>query len=290
MYTKYVDALAQHASKIFSSMTGTEVLSHKVKIDERQSERIPLAHVISYEHMDRPVKGNFILGFASQAVAVSVAAALAENMGLPASEDLDEIAADLLNEFMNTIVGRTISEWDRMGMPVKFGPPQSIKFSSFQVQNASVITHAYVVILGLTFSHVVFRVTFSEEGAQKPRGQKILVVEDSAVIRNIIARTLQEFHFTVRQAENGRRAVELFKEFKPDLTLMDLVMPEMGGMEAIEAILDDFPGAKFIVLTSTSRRDQVMTAKKLGVKAYLIKPFNPDLLMRELNKALAAEA
>ena len=286
MYTKYVEALAQHASQIFTSMTGTDILNVTVKNDERLTEQIPLAHVIDYEHMNKPVKGKFILGFASLDMAVAVAAGLAEKIGAPVPDSLDEIAADLLNEFMNTIVGRTISEWDLMGMPVKFGPPQSIRFSSFQLKNDVAVTHAYVVILSLTFSHIAFRVSFSDESRKKGRPLKIMVVEDSNVIRNIIAKTLQDAHFVVQQAENGQRATLIYPDFQPDLTLMDLVMPEMGGLEAIEAIKNKSPDAKFIVLTSTSRKDQVLIAKKLGVKAYLIKPFVPEVLIRTINNVL----
>lgn len=286
MYAKYVEVLARHATEIFSDMTGTEVLNTKVKIDERLGLSPPLSHLISYEHLEKAVKGHFILGFDNNDMAISVAAALAEKMGLPSIDDMDEIATDLLNEFMNTIVGRTISEWDHMGMPVKFSPPSSVKFSQVAVDE-SLVTNAYIIMLSLTFSHIIFRVTFSEENQLKDEDRRILVVEDSAVIRNIIARTLQQFRFNVQQAENGQRATELYPEFRPHLVLMDLVMPEMGGLEAISTIRKFDPNARFIVLTSSARRDQVLEAKKMKVLSYLIKPFNPDLLMKEVKKAFS---
>ena len=125
MFSEYVEVLARHAKVIFKQMTGTEVLGHKIKIDERQpADTLPLAHVIDYERIDNKIKGQFVLGFGNRVMAVSVAAALAEKMGLDPPEDMDAIAIDLLNEFLNIVVGRTISEWDRLGLPVRFSPPQ----------------------------------------------------------------------------------------------------------------------------------------------------------------------
>ena len=285
-YLKYVEALATQATEIFVEMTGTEVLTHKVKLDERNGETIPLAHVISYEHIDQPVKGEFILGFANNSMAISVASALADKMGLAPVNELDEIAIDLLNEFMNTIVGRTISDWDRMGLPVQFSPPSALKFSQF-TPDENLSTQTYVVILNLTFSHVIFRVTFKEENKLNCENKRILVAEDSAVIRNVIARTLQQYQFSVEQAENGRLAVNLYDSFKPELVIMDLIMPEMGGLEAMEIIRKKDPQAKFVVLTSSSRRDQVLHARKLGVTSYLIKPFNPEMLMKHVMRCFA---
>ena len=110
------------------------------------------------------------------------------------------------------------------------------------------------------------------------------MVEDSAVIRNIIAKTLEQYGFTVKQAEHGQRAQEIYPTFNPQLVLMDLVMPHMGGLEAMEGIRKMDPAARFIVLTSSARKDEVLAARSIGVAAYLIKPFNPELLMREVNK------
>lgn len=283
MYTEYVEILAKHANGIFEEMTGADVLNHRIKLDERLGVSTPYAYTIAYEHMEKNIKGQFVLGFANNAMAVAVASALAEKMGLPPVSDLDDIAVDLLGEFLNTIIGRTISEWDQMGLPVRFSPPQAERFARIETEEGF-STESYVIILSLAFSHIIFRLTFQEERALEKEPRRILVVEDSAVIRNVIAKTLEQFGFKVRQAENGQRAVEIYESFQPDLVLMDLVMPELGGLPAMSTIRSLDPEARFIVLTSSSRRDEVLAAKDIGVAAYLIKPFNPDLLMREINK------
>lgn len=288
MFSEYVNVLAALTKTVFEEMTGTEVLSYEVKPEEHPAEMAPWVHVITYQHMNKGVKGQFILGFADEAMALAVSSALAEKVGLGPLSEMDDMAADVVNEFLNTIVGRTISEWDRMGMPVRFSPPQFLKSAKLETDDTHTTT-SYVIILTLTFSKVIFRVTFSEEAKAVTEAKRVMVVEDSAVIRSIIAKTLEQFGFQTQTAENGKIAVEMYQEFKPDLTLMDLVMPEMGGLEAIRNIKISDKDAKFIILTSSARRDEVIEAKKLGVRSYLVKPFNPDLLMREVNKIFGAQ-
>jgi two-component system chemotaxis response regulator CheY len=287
MFSDYVDALANQTKAVFEEMTGNEVLKYEVKKDQQPAEMAPWVHVITYEHVNKDVEGKFILGFADEAMALAVSSALAEKVGLEPISEMDEMAADVVNEFLNTIVGRAISDWDRMGMPVKFSPPQFMKAAKLETDD-KVTTKAYEIILNLTFSHVIFRVTFSEESKSIGEGKKAMVVEDSAVIRSIIAKTLTQLGFEVQTAENGKIGVEMYSEFNPDLVLMDLVMPEMGGLEAIRNIKKWDKNSRFIILTSSARRDEVLEAKKLGVRSYLVKPFNPELLIREVAKIFGA--
>lgn len=285
MYTQYVAALAQHASIIFEEMTGTKIQNTKVKRDERATggDTVPLAVLISYEHLEQDVTGEFVLGFETKTMAMAVATALAENMGLPPVEDLDEVAIDLLNEFMNTVVGRTISEWDRMGLPVTFSPPSALMPHKMADTEKNQV-EAYVIDFELAFSHVMLRINFSQPKDEKATPERILVVDDSSVIRTLIAKTLEQAGYEVKQAGDGLRAQEVHKAFKPDLTIMDLVMPQMGGMEAMKAIRQQDETAHFIVLTSSARRDEVIMARDIGVKAYLIKPFKPDALLAQVKK------
>lgn len=75
----------------------------------------------------------------------------------------------------------------------------------------------------------------------------------------------------VAQASNGREAVERYREHKPDVTLMDLRMPELGGVEAIRTIRDEFPNAGFIVLTTYQGDEDIHKALTAGAQAYLLK-------------------
>jgi DNA-binding NarL/FixJ family response regulator len=88
----------------------------------------------------------------------------------------------------------------------------------------------------------------------------------------------------VGEASNGREAVELFRQHQPDVTLMDLQMPEMGGIDALSAIRGEFPEARIIVLTTYAGDVQVFRALKAGAKAFLLK----GLLRKELLDTIRA--
>ena len=107
-------------------------------------------------------------------------------------------------------------------------------------------------------------------------GKRILVVDDSRMMRNIVTKILKKSGFKVEQAKDGQEAIEKHKTFNPDLTIMDLVMPKMGGLDAIIEIQELDPEAKFVVLTSSSRKDEVVTAKTLNVLSYILKPLRVE--------------
>src|SRR5580658_8104527 len=88
----------------------------------------------------------------------------------------------------------------------------------------------------------------------------------------------------VAEACDGREAIELFRKHRPDVTLMDLQMPEMGGVDAISAIRGEFAEARIIVLTTYTGDIQVMRAMKAGARAYLLK----GLLRKELIETIRA--
>jgi DNA-binding NarL/FixJ family response regulator len=115
---------------------------------------------------------------------------------------------------------------------------------------------------------------------------RILLVDDHALLRQgIAALAVDESDMKlVAEASNGREAVEQFRKHRPDVTLMDLQMPEMNGIDAMTAIRDEFPEARFIVLTTYTGDVQVLRALKAGARAYLLK----SLLRRELLETIRA--
>ena len=127
---------------------------------------------------------------------------------------------------------------------------------------------------------------------------RILVVDDHSIFRQGIVGLLadQADMQLVAEASNGREAIQQFRAHRPDVTLMDLQMPEMNGLDAVIAIRGEFPEAKMIVLTTYTGDVQVLRALKAGARAYLLK----NLLHRELletirgvhagKKALSPEA
>src|SRR6202158_1785010 len=113
-----------------------------------------------------------------------------------------------------------------------------------------------------------------------PAPIRVLVVDDHQLIRVGIATLLlpESDMKLVGEASNAREAIAKFRECRPDVTLMDLQMPEMGGFDAILAIRNEFPGARIIVLTTYTGDVQAVRAIKVGAQAYLLK----NLLHKEL--------
>ena len=106
-----------------------------------------------------------------------------------------------------------------------------------------------------------------------PRRIRILSADDHPLLREGIAGLVasQPDMEVVAEASNGREAVEQFRKHRPDVTLMDLQMPEMSGIDAMGAIRAEFPEARIIVLTTYTGDVQVMRALKAGARAYLLK-------------------
>ena len=105
------------------------------------------------------------------------------------------------------------------------------------------------------------------------RAIRVLVVDDLPVLRQGIAALIEDTPdvILVAEATNGRQGVELFRQHRPDVTLMDLQMPDMTGLEAITVIRAEFPEARIIVLTTYAGDVQAVTALQAGASGYVLK-------------------
>jgi len=124
---------------------------------------------------------------------------------------------------------------------------------------------------------------------------KVMIVDDAMFMRNMIGDIFQgkkfadEEYEVVAEAENGIEAVEKYKEFRPDIVTMDIVMPEMTGIEALKEIIKIDESAKVIMCSALGQDSLVMEALDAGAKDFIVKPFQPekvlDVVIRILSDA-----
>jgi len=114
---------------------------------------------------------------------------------------------------------------------------------------------------------------------------KVLIVDDAMFMRNMIAEIFngkkygdQEFE-VVAEAENGLEAVEKFKEHKPHIVTMDIVMPEMTGIEALKEIMSMDSTANVVMCSALGQDSLVMEALDAGAKDFIVKPFQPEKVL-----------
>ena len=118
--------------------------------------------------------------------------------------------------------------------------------------------------------------------------QRILIVDDSRLTRAIIKNTLTGAGFdVVGEAENGRDAINKYHELKPDMVTMDLIMPDVDGMQATKEILAKEPRARILVVTSLGQKLLEEDAMKTGARGMIAKPFQPQELIKAVNDVLA---
>ena len=113
-----------------------------------------------------------------------------------------------------------------------------------------------------------------------------LVVDDSSFQRSLVSETINEWVNVVDTAENGREAVELFAETEPAVITMDIMMPEMNGIEALSEIKQRSPETTVVMVTSVSQKEKMREAAKAGADGYVTKPFESEELGSELDDAL----
>jgi len=118
---------------------------------------------------------------------------------------------------------------------------------------------------------------------------RVLVVDDHPVVREgLVAIVSREPGMTVvGQAANGRDAIEFFRRFVPDLTLLDLSLPDISGVEVISALLPEFPNARFLVLSVYDGNEDIYRAMKAGALSYLLKDSKSEELLHAIREIVA---
>ncbi len=123
------------------------------------------------------------------------------------------------------------------------------------------------------------------------KAMRLLIADDHTIVRKglkVLLATEQDMQ-VVGEAENGVEAVQKAETLNPDVVLMDLVMPEMDGIEATRRITGAHPGIKVLVLTSFAADDKVFPAVKAGALGYLLKDSSPDQLLEAIRQVFRGE-
>jgi two-component system chemotaxis response regulator CheY len=116
----------------------------------------------------------------------------------------------------------------------------------------------------------------------------VLVCDDAVFMRTMISDILSQAGFEiVGEAESGLQAVEKYRELKPDLVTMDIVMPDMGGIEAVREICKADPDAKILMCSAMGQQALVVEAIQAGAKDFVVKPFQPSRVLEAVQRVLA---
>jgi two-component system chemotaxis response regulator CheY len=116
---------------------------------------------------------------------------------------------------------------------------------------------------------------------------RILVVDDAAFMRKMVTDALTKGgHEVIGEAGNGAEAVEQYQTLKPDLTTLDITMPEKDGLSALKDIMALDPSAKVIMCSALGQESKVLESIKLGAKDFVVKPFQADRVLDAVGKAL----
>ncbi|MEI6841316.1 MAG: response regulator [Methanomicrobiales archaeon] len=118
---------------------------------------------------------------------------------------------------------------------------------------------------------------------------RILIVDDTLFMRTLLKNILfSGGHAIVGEAGDGDEAIEKYKELKPDLVTMDVVMPKMNGIEALKGIKAFDPNAKVIMCTAVGQEQMVKLAIKSGARGYVVKPFQAPKVLEEIKNVLGS--
>jgi len=118
-------------------------------------------------------------------------------------------------------------------------------------------------------------------------GKKIMLVDDAAFMRMTIKKSLTAAGYTeIVEATDGQQAVETYAKEKPDLVIMDITMPNMDGIQALQAIKQGDGGAKVVMCSAMGQEAMVVEAIKLGALDFIVKPFKPERILQTVSKIL----
>jgi two-component system chemotaxis response regulator CheY len=117
----------------------------------------------------------------------------------------------------------------------------------------------------------------------------VLICDDAIFMRTMVGDILTQAGFEIiGEAETGVQAVERYQQLRPDLVTMDIVMPDMGGIDAVREITKLDPAARILMCSAMGQQALVVEAIQAGAKDFVVKPFQPSRVLEAVNRVLAA--
>jgi two-component system, chemotaxis family, chemotaxis protein CheY len=116
---------------------------------------------------------------------------------------------------------------------------------------------------------------------------RVLICDDAAFMRTLLGDILSRAGYTVvGEATTGVEAVEQYRQLRPDLVTMDVVMPELNGIDAVRAIMEEFPEAKILMCSAMGQRAMVVESIEAGARDFIVKPFQASRVVEAVQRVM----
>jgi two-component system, chemotaxis family, chemotaxis protein CheY len=118
--------------------------------------------------------------------------------------------------------------------------------------------------------------------------RRVLICDDALFMRRMLGEILRQAGFDIAgEAKTGTEAVALYRELQPELVTMDIVMPDMGGIDAVREIIREYPDARVLMCSAMGQQALVVEAIQAGARDFVVKPFQPSRVLEAVKRVLS---
>jgi two-component system chemotaxis response regulator CheY len=195
-----------------------------------------------------------------------------------------------LAELGNCIMGHIDGRLAGLGLNLEFSVPAIAGGADVpgegEVQAAAAVLGSAAGTMGIT---LYLRSTTGRHEDMTAKPYTCLIVDDSSPMRRALRGILERAGFVIAgEATNGIEAIKLYRELLPDLVTMDIVMPQMDGVQTLRAIHEFHPAARVVMVTAMTSMNKVQECARFGANHYIVKPFDEEKVKEVLDRVVAA--